>query len=138
MLTLPTSDLTIGDVARKTGISAYTLRFYEQAGLMSVRRNPAGHRRYSEQDLRWIVILTKMRETGMPLKDIRRYAELVAEGPGNEADRLSLLEAHQASVREQFEELRGHLAAIDRKVDIYRRRLEEGDAAKLWSVSTAR
>jgi DNA-binding transcriptional MerR regulator len=99
--------VTIAEAARRTGVSAHTLRYYERAGLVigPVDRTSGGRRRYRELDLRWIVICTKLRATDMPIAGIRRYAELVAAGPGNEADRLGLLESHRAEVLARLAEI---------------------------------
>ena len=117
--------LGISDAARATGVSAHTLRYYERAGLMldRVGRASSSHRRYSDEEIRWIVLLTKLRSTGMPIRRMREYAELVRDGDGNEAERLALLEAHRAAVVEQLEAMRHNLEAIDFKIDLYRGRL---------------
>ena len=117
--------LSISDAARVTGVSAHTLRYYERAGLMldRVGRASSSHRRYSDDDIRWVVLLTKLRSTGMPIRRVRQYAELVRAGDGNEAERLALLEAHRAAVLEQLEAMRANLEAIDFKIELYRERV---------------
>jgi DNA-binding transcriptional MerR regulator len=114
--------LTISDAARVTGLSAHTLRYYERAGLMldPVERNSATHRRYTDEDLRWVSLLTRLRTTGMPIRRMREYADLVRAGTGNEHERLALLESHRAAVLEQLDEVQRSLAAIDTKIEIYR------------------
>jgi DNA-binding transcriptional MerR regulator len=121
--------LTISDAAELTGLSAHTLRYYERAGLMldPVERAPSSHRRYTEAEIGWVTLLTKLRATGMPIRRIREYAELVRAGDGNEAERLALLEAHREAVREQLEVVRRNLAAIDHKIDFYRGRIGSCD-----------
>jgi DNA-binding transcriptional MerR regulator len=115
---------TIAEAAQASGISAHTLRYYERAGLIGgVGRAASGHRRYSEADLSWINVLQRLRATGMPIRSIRRYAELVQANDGNEAERLALLKEHQAAVRAQLAEVRDHLAFIDQKITIYEDRL---------------
>jgi DNA-binding transcriptional MerR regulator len=96
----PEAGMTIAEAARRTGVSVHTLRYYERAGLVvtTVERTDGGRRRYQQQDLYWISICTKLRATGMPIRTIRRYAQLVSAGPGNEQERLALLEAHRAEV----------------------------------------
>jgi len=88
-----TSDqLTIAEAAERTGLTRHTLRYYERDGLMlGVGRAGSGHRRYSERDLGWIELITKLRATGMPIREVRRYAELARAGDGNEDERLGLL-----------------------------------------------
>jgi DNA-binding transcriptional MerR regulator len=118
--------LTIAEAAARTGLTAHTLRYYERDGLMltSVDRAGSGHRRYSERDLTWIEMLTRLRATGMPIADVRRYAGLVRAGDGNEAERLDLLLAHRARVEEQLTQVAAHLRAIDHKIGIYEGKLE--------------
>jgi DNA-binding transcriptional MerR regulator len=97
---LPQAGVSIAEAARRTGVSVHTLRYYERAGLVvtPVQRNAGGRRRYRQYDLDWITVCTKLRATGMPIRTIRRYAELVAAGRGNEQQRLALLQAHRAEV----------------------------------------
>ena len=117
--------LSISDAARATGVSAHTLRYYERAGLMldRVERAASSHRRYTDDEIRWVVLLTKLRSTGMPIRRMREYADLVRAGDGNEAERLALLESHRIAVRSQLEAMERNLAAIDHKIEIYRERL---------------
>ena len=117
--------LSISEASRATGVTAHTLRYYERTGLMldPVDRAESTHRRYSERDIDWVVLLTRMRKTGMPIRLIRRYAELVREGDGNEQERLALLEEHRRGVLEQLEEVAANLEAIDTKIRIYRERI---------------
>lgn len=117
--------LTIADVAEITGLTAHTLRYYERDGLMldAVDRAPSGHRRYTEADVRWITMLTRLRSTGMPIRDVRTYAALVRAGDGNEAARLDLLRRHRDRVRAQLVEVAEHLDAIDHKIDLYAERV---------------
>ena len=133
----PQAGLSIAEAARRTGVSVHTLRYYERAGLVvtAVDRTAGGRRRYHQLDLDWIVICTRLRATGMPIRTIRRYAELVSAGPGNEQERLALLEAHRAEVTARLARTRENLKLIDHKIDVYRGRLAAGDADRLWAPS---
>jgi DNA-binding transcriptional MerR regulator len=113
--------LTIAEAAERTGLTAHTLRYYERDGLLlaGVDRSPTGHRRYTERDLAWIELITRLRATGMPIRDVRRYADLVRAGDGNEQERLDLLRAHRQHVLARLAEVTEHLGAIDRKIGIY-------------------
>jgi DNA-binding transcriptional MerR regulator len=118
--------LTIADAAKSSGVSVHTLRYYERAGLIDgVDRAASGHRRYSEGDLAWIESLRCLRATGMPIRRIRRYAELVRDGAGNERERLALLEEHRAAVRAQLAQVRTHLAFVEKKIAIYEEKVDE-------------
>jgi len=137
---VPAEGVTIAEAARRTGVSVHTLRYYERAGLVvsPVDRTSGGRRRYRELDLKWIIICTKLRATGMPIAGIRRYAELVAAGPGNEAERLALLEAHRADVLARLAEIQENLKTIDYKIEVYRGSLAAGEADRLWAPVSSR
>jgi DNA-binding transcriptional MerR regulator len=130
-------ELGIGEVARRTGLSVHALRFYEREGLLlsqHVARGTGGHRRYSDQDVHWLQICIKLRRSGMPLAEIRRFAELVREGPGNEQQRLELLREQQRRVESQLAELEECLRIISRKVGVYEQHLAGGGARDLWTA----
>lgn len=112
---------TIAEAAGRTGVSAHTLRYYERIGALREppERDLSGHRRYTERDLSWITMLTRLRATGMPIATILRYTELARQGNGTVADRKALLLAHREQVARRIEELRRDLEVIDRKIDKY-------------------
>ena len=119
------SGQTIAEAADETGLTPDTLRYYEKGGLLlrEVPRGTSGHRRYAEADLSWIRLITKLRSTGMPIRDVRRYADLVRAGDGNEQERLDLLQAHRQVVLARLAEVQDHLGAIDFKVGLYEDKL---------------
>ena len=121
MATIEATEMSIAEAAESAGLSTHTLRYYERTGLLApIERNGSGHRRYSTRDVEWIVMITRLRSTGMPIRRVRKYAELVHAGDGNEDERLALLEAHRADVKRQLAETRKHLEAIDYKINLYR------------------
>lgn len=112
--------LTIAETAERTGLTVHTLRYYERDGLiLAVDRSTSGHRRYTDRDLEWIELITRLRATGMPIRDIRRYAELVQQGAGNEPQRLDLLRRHRDQVRARLAAATDHLRAIEHKIAAY-------------------
>ena len=128
-------EFTIGDVAERTGLSAHALRFYEREGLLAGRvRRRSGQRRYSASDLEWINICVKLRVSGMPVAAIRRFAELVREGSGNEHERLALLREHQKRIVTQMAQLNNCLDVINLKVAVYEQHLAQGTAQRLWTA----
>jgi DNA-binding transcriptional MerR regulator len=134
MPTTAKSTLTIGEVSELTGLTTHTLRFYEQEGLFiaPVRRNAAGRRVFVPDEVGWLKVCTKLRSSGMPLPEIRRCAQLVREGPGNEAERFEILRRHEAKVQQQVADLQEALDVIHGKVELYSRRLAAGTADQLW------
>jgi DNA-binding transcriptional MerR regulator len=120
----PARTLSIAEAAEASGLSAHTLRYYERAGLLEpVSRNGSGHRRYREPDLEQITFLARLRATGMPIRDLRRYAELMKIGDATNAERLALLEAHRDAVRTSLEATAQNLELVEWKIDYYNEKL---------------
>ncbi|MBG6069838.1 MerR family transcriptional regulator [Micromonospora ureilytica] len=122
-----TATLSIGQVAERTGLSVHALRFYEQQGVFvsPVRRGPGGRRSYTEDDVDWLGVCIILRASGMPLPALRRYADLVREGAGNEEERLALLREHHEQVTGQLGRLTQCLDLITFKVGVYEDLLEQ-------------
>jgi len=114
-------ELAISEVAERTGLTVHTLRYYERAGLMlaPIQRASSSHRAYTVRDVTWIVFLTKLRSTSLPIKKVREYAELARRGDGTRADRLELLQRHRITVAAQLAQMQASLAAIDHKISLY-------------------
>jgi DNA-binding transcriptional MerR regulator len=109
--------LIIQQVAQRTGLSIHTLRYYEHLGLLtSVHRLPNGHRRYDENDLRWIDLLKCLRASAMPLSEMQRFAEITRQGTATARERRELLEAHRLRVVAQFQGIQRTLARLDTKI----------------------
>ncbi|MFC7388173.1 MerR family transcriptional regulator [Sphaerisporangium rhizosphaerae] len=128
------NDLSIGEVAKRIGLSVHALRLYEREGLLAgeVRRDDRGRRVYSDWDVEWLANCVKFRASGMPLATIGRLAALVRAGSGNEAERLELLRAHRLRVAEQLARLHDCLDLIDTKVASYEKHLAAGASGDPW------
>ncbi|MEV8098039.1 MerR family transcriptional regulator [Kitasatospora sp. NPDC085879] len=122
MTAAATPRLTPAEAVERSGFSLDTLRYYERIGLLSgVGRSASGHRRFSEDDLQWLGVLRCLRDTGMPIADMRRYAELArADGPSAVRERLDLLERHQAAVQQRIAHLQSQQGHLAEKIDHYR------------------
>jgi len=118
---VPAGGVTISAAAELSGLSVDTLRYYEKEGLSLHRpeRSASGQRRYTEEDVRWLGTLVMLRRTGMPIRDVRRFVDLYRVD-GSESERMAILEAHREHVLEQLSEVQTHLAAINRKIEIYK------------------
>ena len=116
---------TIQQVAKISGLSAHTLRYYEKIGLLhSISRNSNGYRQFTQEDIAWIEFLNRLRATGMPVKLMLEFAYLRSKGPSTTADRRQLLEKHRSEVLQLIKELKQNLAVIENKIAHYKR-LEE-------------
>jgi len=111
---------SIREVAEKTGITTHTLRYYERIGLVQpITRARSGHRRYGEADVRWLELLKKLHQTGMPIKRMLEYARLARRGESTVMARRALLDDHRKDVENELERLRSTLALINKKIGLY-------------------
>ena len=91
-------------------------------GLISaIPRAESGHRRYREADVGWVDFLHKLRATGMPIREMSVYADLMRQGPGTVDARQKLLEDHRDRVAAQLAELGANLRVIEYKIDRYQK-----------------
>lgn len=118
--------LSVGEAAARVGLTTHTLRWYEQEGLVApVGRDSVGRRRYTEADVGWLDLLTKLRRTGMPVRDMRRYADLARQGDHTLAERVRLFQEHRERVLARIAELQDDLGVLNYKIDVYGKLLED-------------
>ncbi|MGS0943368.1 MerR family transcriptional regulator [Pseudomonas luteola] len=114
------SNLTIDEVAKRTGLTAHTLRYYERIGLIApVGRARGGQRRYAASDMAWISFLLRLRTTQMPIGKMLTFAKLRAVGDSTVSERRRLLEDHLAEVLAQIEAMKKSADALQAKVEHY-------------------
>ncbi|MCX4607475.1 MULTISPECIES: MerR family transcriptional regulator [Streptomyces] len=124
--------LTIAQVVERTGLSHDTLRYYEKAGLIQrVGRTTGNQRRYEAADLAWLEFLIRLRETGMSIADMQRFAALRARGDATVPDRLAMLREHRADLADRIRALRRNAASLDDKIDHYERLLDRPGSDEL-------
>jgi DNA-binding transcriptional MerR regulator len=116
---IPESGLTIAEAARRSGVSAHTLRYYERIGLLEVGRDASGYRLYDASDFGRVVFLTRLRMTGMPIRDLQRYVALVADGDASVPERQAMMLARRDAVKAQLAELQFALDTIEFKIAVY-------------------
>ncbi len=115
------SHLSIEDVAKRTGLTAYTLRYYERIGLIApVGRAAGGQRRYAASDMAWIEFLLRLRTTHMPIGMMQAFAKLRGAGDSTVPDRRQMLEEHLTDVLSEIEAMRQSVAALQAKIEYYR------------------
>ena len=104
----------LAEVTARTGLTAHTLRYYEQEGLLPpVARTSGGRRRYRQIDLDRLSFLLRLRASGMSIATMRRFAELRGEGEAGRPGRLALLLTHRSDVHRRLTLLRDNLAVND-------------------------
>ena len=126
--------MKIGDLAKRSGLSAHTLRYYERIGLLPYAdRDGSGQRDYDASILKWIEFLGRLKTTGMPIREMLRYAALREEGDVTGLARQRMLEQHREHVAAHVAELQACLLVLDTKIAGYadaEQRVKDHDAAR--------
>lgn len=115
--------LTIQAAAEESGLSAHTLRYYEQIGLIEpVPRTSSGHRAYSERHLRHLMVVKRMRETGMNISQLQEFMAAYQRGDEGLEECGALLEQHQQRVQAQLDVLKQAQILVECKLALFRER----------------
>jgi len=122
-MTIVTSNIiTIGELARLSGLTTHTIRFYESVGVLKPNGRAAnGHRRYHRNDVLWLEFVLRLKLTGMPLAEIKQYADLREQGDTTLQPRLTMLKLHRERLVTKMDELSECANALDDKIRAYRK-----------------
>lgn len=97
---------TIGEMARMLHVAPSTLRYYDKEGLLPfVERSGSGIRRFKDSDLPWLSMISCLKQTGMPIKEIKTFIDLCRTGDETIHARLELIRRQQAVVADQIAQL---------------------------------
>lgn len=111
---------TIKEVSEKTGLTAYTLRYYEKCGLLrNINRDENGNRKFLDGDIVELEIIKCLKETGMSIKDIKNIVDLSFEGNNTIEKRKKILLKHREMVLKNIEKLKNNLKKIEMKIEWY-------------------
>ncbi|SDG27340.1 MerR family transcriptional regulator [Desulfosporosinus hippei] len=111
---------TISQVAEKFDLTAHTIRYYDKEGLLPfVDRSKSGIREFSDSDLEWLKLICCLKNTGMPIKQIKQYIEWCLQGDETLEIRRQLFLDHRKEVLKHMADLRENLKIIDFKLKMY-------------------
>jgi MerR family transcriptional regulator, aldehyde-responsive regulator len=111
---------TIKEVSDKVNLSAHTLRYYEKEGLLPyVQRNKYGNRLFGDEDIEWIGLICCLRDTGMPVAEIKHYVDLCMKGDETIQTRRQIILNQKKFIEEQMEEMQVHLDKVNKKLEYY-------------------
>ena len=92
--------MKISEAAAACGLSTHTIRFYEKSDMLpEIERGPDGHRRFAPHHVEWLTLLYWLRETGMTMKQMRRFTALAKAGDASIDERRRILSNHAETLR---------------------------------------
>lgn len=109
----------ISEFAKLVGLSPYTLRYYEDQGLVKSHRDENGMRYYTDLDIRWVGFILHLKGTGMRLNDMKSYVRLRAAGDATIPVRREMLQKAKDDAEADIAELQMHLRVLSHKIDWY-------------------
>ncbi len=124
--------LSPAEVVERSGFSIDTLRYYERIGLLDrIARSTGGRRQFNEDHLEWLGVLRCLRDTGMPIAEMRRYASCAREGDRTLDERLALLTEHAGRVQHTIDKLMRQQQHLNEKIAWYQDQIsiQQGDSA---------
>ena len=121
---------TIKEVSEMTGIPASTLRYYDKEGLLPfIERKESGYRLFADSDVGMLQVIECLNNTGMSIKDIRRFAEWAQQGDASLRERYEMFLERRRAVEKQMEELKKTMELIEHKCWYYETALAAGTEA---------
>ena len=118
---------TVKEVAAEVRESEHTIRYYCKEGLFPfITRDKNNVRKFSEADLEGVRIVLCLRDTGMPLSEIRRYMELCALGKSTLTERLEIIRKQKENAYRQMAELQKRIDRLEWKEQHYAELIQSG------------
>lgn len=116
--------LRIGEFAQQVGLSTYTLRYYEQEGLLLPARDDNGQRFYTAADVKWLIFILHLKGTGMTMAQLKTYVRLRAAGDQTIPERLTLLRDVRSEAEAQIHALQTNLVVLNHKMAWYQGKVD--------------
>ena len=119
--------LTIKEVAARVGKSEHAIRFYCKEGLFPfLVWDKNNVRKFTEEDLEGVRIVLCLRDTGMPLADIKKYMDLCAQGESTLNERLEIIRKQKEKAYEQMREFQKKIEHLEWKEQHYTELIQNG------------
>ncbi len=118
---------TIGQVAKRMGLTTHTLRYYDKEGLLpAMSKSGSGLRVFTEKDIEWLIIIECLKGCGMHLKDVKQYIDMCLKGDETISERLELFKKQKEQLEKQLGQLKKHMEKVDYKIAFYTEALKKG------------
>lgn len=127
---------TVGEMSKLLDISASTIRYYDQEGILPfVQRSSGGIRMFTEQDYEWLKVIECLKKSGLSIREIKAFTDMVGRGDSSLPERLALFRARRRAVQQQMEDLKEALSLLEFKCWYYEQAVQDGTDARVRSMA---
>ncbi|MCM3601787.1 MerR family transcriptional regulator [Robertmurraya korlensis] len=108
---------TIGQIAKMKDLSISQLRYYDNQGLLPfLKRTEKGDRVFNEDALNFLELIICLKNTGMPIKEIKQFVDWSMNGDYTTPQRLEMIKQHEITVLQLIQETEENLKRIQKKI----------------------
>lgn len=116
------ASMTIGELAKKTGVTTRTIRYYEEVGLLPPpHRTTNGYRAYDQNHLNGMKMIRRAKRLGFSLKELKELAGIRLQHPENEKQMIlrakEIIETHLASTYKKMKDMKDHIFLLESEID---------------------
>ena len=127
---------TVGEMAKVMGVPASTLRYYDNEGILPcVERSNGGIRMFTDKDYEWLKVVECLKKSGLSIKDIKAFTEMIDRGDDSLQERLTLFRTRRDSVKKQIADLQETLDYLEFKCWYYEEAMKDGTESKVRSLT---
>ena len=122
---------SIGQVAKKLGLTAHTLRYYDKEGLFPTIQRDSGIRKFGEKELEALRVIECLKKSGLEIKDIKQFMEWCVQGSETYPQRRELFLHQKAAVEAEIERMNRVLDMLRFKCWYYEQAIQDGNEDRL-------
>jgi DNA-binding transcriptional MerR regulator len=117
---------TVKEVVQKTNLTAHTIRFYTDKGLVpNVQRDKYNNRLFDDESINWLIRVKYLKDCGMSIRDIKYFVDLYLEGNSSISRRYEIILKYRDIAREQLKEAKKRLDFMEKKTKRYRKAINQ-------------
>ena len=122
---------TIGQVSKMFDLPISTLRYYDKEGLFPSMQRQSGIRQFDETEIEALRVIECLKDSGLEIKDIKKFMDWCLEGPATYSQRKELFEMRKAAVEAEVQQLQKTLDLLKFKCWYYQKAMEDGSEDSL-------
>lgn len=126
---------TVGEMAKVLNVPASTLRYYDKEGILPfVERSSGGIRMFTDKDYEWLKVVECLKKSGLSIKDIKAFIEMIERGDDSLTERLKLFRSRREAVQKQMSDMQETLDYLEFKCWYYEQSIKDGTEKRMRAI----